>query len=111
MQRIRTGARLLLLLCRQHPGRSLLLFHGARKLTQLRLCLCLRTCCRCYPLQGSAKACRTSGKGSNSTTCLLRQAMCLETVCDAKGEVSAVFKFNSGKDVVVPCPSGVLCCH
>jgi hypothetical protein len=76
----------------------------------LQLKLCAPCCCRCYPLQGSAKACRTSGKGGNSTTCLLRQAMCLETVCDAKGDVSAVFKFNNGKDVVVPCPSGALCC-
>jgi hypothetical protein len=60
---------------------------------------------RCYALEGSAKICRTNGK-LNSTTCLLRNAMCVETVCGAKGGLSAVFRFQDGKDVTVPCPSG-----
>jgi hypothetical protein len=60
---------------------------------------------RCYALEGSAKICRTTGK-LNSTTCLLRNAMCVETVCGAKGGLSAVFRFQDGKDVTVPCPSG-----
>lgn len=60
---------------------------------------------RCYALEGSAKICRTNGK-LNSTTCLLRNAMCVETVCGAKGGLSAVFRFQDGKDVSVPCPSG-----
>jgi hypothetical protein len=60
---------------------------------------------RCYALEGSARACRSSGQG-NSTTCLLRSAMCVDTRCDSKGGLSAVFKFDHGQDVVVPCPTG-----
>lgn len=63
---------------------------------------------RCYALEGAAKVCRSSGKGNGTTTCLLRNAMCIDTVCGAKGSVSAVFKFDNGQDVTVPCPSGGL---
>lgn len=62
---------------------------------------------RCFSLESStAKACRQGASGSNETTCLLRAGMCLETLCDGKGKLSAVFKFASGKDVTVPCPTG-----
>lgn len=59
---------------------------------------------RCFAVDRSAKACRTSGR-DNSTTCLLREGMCLMTKCDSKGQLSAVFKFDNG-DVSVPCPTG-----
>jgi hypothetical protein len=63
---------------------------------------------RCYAVEGPAKACRTNA--SNSSACLLRDAMCIDTVCDEKGLLSAVFKFPNGKDVTVPCPTGADIC-
>jgi len=63
------------------------------------------TSSRCYAVEPSAKACRVSGK-QNTTTCLLREGMCLETVCDGSGKLSAIFKFADGQEVKVPCPTG-----
>lgn len=76
---------------------------------------------RCFAVEGSSKACRLPGaakkggvkdvglKGSAAAQegedCLLRDAMCLEARCDARGRVTAVFRFPDG-DVAVPCPEG-----
>lgn len=59
---------------------------------------------RCYGVEDGPRACRVE-PGASEPTCLMRQAMCLETRCDAHGMVQAVFKFGSDS-VVVPCPEG-----
>lgn len=63
---------------------------------------------RCYALQGNTSACKTSTavEGPNPT-CLMRQAMCLETRCSSKGEVEAIFRFDTGDTVPILCPQGM----
>eukprot|EP00775_Hariotina_reticulata_P005454 gene5454-5688_t len=60
---------------------------------------------RCFEIESSSKACMKRGPAKGDT-CLMRQAMCLETRCDSRGMVQAVFKFPDGREVAVDCPSG-----
>jgi hypothetical protein len=62
---------------------------------------------RCYDIESSSKACMKGGRAGGDT-CLMRHAMCLETRCNSKGVVQAVFKFPDGKEEAVDCPSGLL---
>ncbi|KAF6258812.1 hypothetical protein COO60DRAFT_1516905 [Scenedesmus sp. NREL 46B-D3] len=60
---------------------------------------------RCYALADERPACMRT-PGSSERTCLMRDAMCLETRCTSKAEVEAVFRMPEGEPVVVPCPQG-----
>ncbi|KAF8061962.1 leishmanolysin-like peptidase [Scenedesmus sp. PABB004] len=69
---------------------------------------------RCYQAEGATPPCmaakaspgaRAPGAAADPT-CLMRQAMCLETRCTPRGEVEAVFNFEGSGSVAVPCPQG-----
>lgn len=61
---------------------------------------------RCYATPDEQPVCLME-PGNTEPTCLMRDAMCLETRCTSKGQVEAVFRFDDGATVVaVPCPQG-----
>jgi hypothetical protein len=60
---------------------------------------------RCYALADEKPACMQT-PGDSAPTCLMRDAMCLETRCTSKGEVEAVFRLPDAEPIVVRCPQG-----
>jgi hypothetical protein len=60
---------------------------------------------RCYSMADEQPACMQT-PGSSEPTCLMRDAMCLETRCTSKAEVEAVFRLPGSEPVVARCPQG-----